>query len=83
MATQQYESVLQSELHKGDIIIVQGYEWVIDAIRYHAEWPTAKHGKGVYRIDCHWSGNGHNPKFFNDNMTLGQREDLTYWRKIG
>ena len=69
-----FKSVPQSEVKPGTVLIRQGYEWVVDEASYHP--PTEPGRKGCYRFKCHWSGNGANPHFFNDDFLTGQREDL-------
>jgi hypothetical protein len=84
-----YEMVNGSALKVGDTIIRQGYEWVIDSILFlsaeeMAKRFSARHQKqthqGVYCCKCHWSGNGNNPNYFNNDFSTAQREDIEWTR---
>ena len=68
-------SVSGNELNIGDTIYVQGYDWVIDVI--HA--PTIADNRWGFK--CHWSGQGVNPCFHNDDFSTAQRADLKWVRK--
>lgn len=85
--SERYERIMQSEVIPGDTLIIEGYEWVVDSASYVSAaqcngLSMPVRDKGCYRFHCHWSGNGVNPRFHNDDITLGQREDLPVTRLV-
>jgi hypothetical protein len=70
----------QREVKPGTVLMVHGYEWVVDHVRYvppeQAQLTKRYAHLGVYRFTCHWSGHGANPNIFTDRFVCGHREDL-------
>jgi hypothetical protein len=48
---------------------------VIDRITFEPDFPR-------YCCTCHWSGNGMDPKFFNNSFETAQRDDLPWTRVV-
>jgi hypothetical protein len=59
----------------GDVVMVAGYEWTIDAIAFEPHFPR-------YVCTCHWRGRGTDPRFFNDNFSAALRDDLPWCRVV-
>ena len=69
------ETVLGKDLRVGDVVVRGGFEWVIDRITFEPDFPR-------YCCTCHWSGNGLDPQFFNNNFDTAQRDDLPWTRVV-
>jgi hypothetical protein len=69
------ENVLGKDLRVNDVVIRGGYEWVIDRITFEPDFPR-------YVCTCHWSGNGPDPQFFNNNFDTAQRDDIPWTRVV-
>ena len=74
-ATRKTELVLGKDLKVGDVVVRGGYEWVIDRIAFEPDFPR-------YVCTCHWSGNGPDPQFFNNNFDTAQRDDIPWTRVV-
>ena len=74
-AKRRTENVLGKDLRVGDVVVRGGYEWVIDRIMFEPDFPR-------YCCTCHWSGNGPDPAFFNDNFSTAQRDDIPWCRVV-
>ena len=69
------ETVLGKDLRVGDVVVRGGYEWVIDRIAFEPDFPR-------HCCTCHWSGNGPDPQFFNNNFDTAQRDDIPWMRVV-
>ena len=69
------EPVLGKDLRVGDVVVRGGYEWQIDKIAFEPDFPR-------YVCTCHWTGNGADPQFFNNNFDTAQRDDIPWCRVV-
>jgi hypothetical protein len=69
------EDVMGKRLRVNDVVIRGGYEWVIDRIAFEPDFPR-------YCCTCHWSGNGPDPQFFNNNFDTAQRDGIPWMRVV-
>ena len=74
-AARKTENVMGKRLRVGDVVLRGGYEWVIDRIAFEPDFPR-------YCCTCHWSGNGPDPQFFNNNFDTAQRDDIPWTRVV-
>jgi hypothetical protein len=74
-AARKTENVMGKDLRVNDVVIRGGYEWVIDRIAFEPDFPR-------YCCTCHWSGNGPDPQFFNNNFDTAQRDDIPWMRVV-
>jgi len=77
------ENVLGKRLRVNDVVIRGGYEWVIDKVTHEQFQPSSASPKTWrYACACHWSGNGPDPQFFNNNFDTAQRDDIPWMRVV-
>jgi hypothetical protein len=69
------ENVMGKDLRVGDVVVRGGYEWVVDRVAFEPDFPR-------YCCTCHWSGNGPDPQFFNNNFDTAQRDDIPWMRVV-
>ena len=74
-AARKTENVMGKDLRVNDVVVRGGYEWVIDRITFEPDFPR-------YVCTCHWSGNGADPQFFNNNFDTTQRDDIPWCRVV-
>jgi len=82
-ARRKTENVMGEDLRVGDVVLRDGWEWVIDKITHERFQPSHDSPKTWrYACTCHWSGNGPAPQFFNDDFGTAQRDDLPWTRVV-
>jgi len=82
-AKRKTEDVLGKDLRVGEVVMRGGFEWVIDKIAHEPFQPSHDAPKTWrYACTCHWSGNGPDPRFFNDDFGTAQRDDLPWTRVV-
>ena len=69
------ELVLGKDLKAGDVVVRGGYEWQIDKIAFEPDFPR-------YVCTCHWTGNGADPQFFNNEFDTAQRDDIPWCQVV-
>jgi hypothetical protein len=79
MTAVKFERVYATELAVGDVVRSEGYDWKITSIIFDVHGNSGTSPRYILR--CKWNGTGANPRFFNDDMTLGQLVNLK-WNKV-